>query len=171
MRKINLRFLSLCAIGSIFSGLFGFMIAGANNVTFDGHEHTPNHLSQTSFRAGEINHSHESRTPLQLANESEVPTLQAQLKIDSVSGFNLHLNTSNFQFAPELSGLEHVNGKGHAHLYIDEQKIARLYSPWFHISKIPKGAKQIKVTLNSNDHRPFVFKNSIISSVIKLDSK
>ena len=44
MRKINFRLLGLCAIGFIFSGLFGFMIAGANNVTFDGHKHNLDNL-------------------------------------------------------------------------------------------------------------------------------
>ena len=39
MRQIDLRFLGLCAIGALFSGLLGFMIAAGNNVTFDGHEH------------------------------------------------------------------------------------------------------------------------------------
>ena len=39
MKKVDFRLLGLLAIGAIFSGLFGFLIAGANNIAFDGHHH------------------------------------------------------------------------------------------------------------------------------------
>lgn len=48
MRQIDLRFLGLCAIGALFSGLLGFMIAAGNNVTFDGHEHLAGPLASHS---------------------------------------------------------------------------------------------------------------------------
>ena len=51
------------------------------------------------------------------------------------------------------------------------QKIARLYGNWFHISEIPKGAKSLEITLNSNDHRPFFANNVVISSIIALENE
>ena len=60
---------------------------------------------------------------------------------------------------------------GHAHLYIDGQKIARIYSNWHHIKEIPAGAKELTVTLNSNEHKAYVFKSAVIKSIIKLDTK
>jgi hypothetical protein len=59
---------------------------------------------------------------------------------------------------------------GHAHLYVDGQKIARLYGNWFHISELPKDAKSLEIILNSNNHRPFFVNNSIISSIISLEN-
>ena len=48
MRQIDFRFLGLSAIGALFSGLLGFMIAAGNNVTFDGHKHLAAPLSSYS---------------------------------------------------------------------------------------------------------------------------
>ena len=100
-----------------------------------------------------------------------IPTIEATLHKDPISGFNLQLVTSNFRFSPELAGLKHKNGMGHAHLYIDGHKTARIYNNWHHIKVIPNGAKELTVTLNSNDHKPFVLNNTVISSIIKLDTK
>ena len=171
MRKIDLRFLGLCAIGALFSGLLGFMIAAANNVTFDGHEHPANPLGSHSELTNLRNHEKMHDTPIHIAKNIAVPTIAAKLQRDPFSGFNLKLETLNFTFAPDLSGLEHKDGMGHAHLYIDGQKIARLYGNWFHISEIPKGAKSLEITLNSNDHRPFFANNVVISSIIALENE
>ena len=175
MRQIDLRFLGLCAIGALFSGLLGFMIAAGNNVTFDGHEHLAgplaSHSELSNLRTHSSNHEKMHDTPLHIAKNIPLPTITAKLEKDPVSGFNLNLETRNFTFAPALSGREHKNGMGHAHLYIDGQKIARLYGNWFHISEIPKGAKSLKITLNSNGHRPFFANNVVISSIIALENE
>ena len=174
MRQIDLRFLGLCAIGALFSGLLGFMIAAGNNVTFDGHEHLAgplaSHSELTNLRTHSSNHEKMHDTPLHIAKNIPLPTITAKLEKDPVSGFNLNLETRNFTFAPALSGREHKNGMGHAHLYIDGQKIARLYGNWFHISEFPKDANSLEITLNSNNHRPFFVNNSIISSIISLEN-
>ena len=170
MRKIDFRLLGLYAIGSIFSGLIGFMIAGANNVTFDGHKHNMDHLD-TGYHGDKTSHSETHAEPIAIPKNRQEPSIRAELQVDPVSGFNLHLITSNFTFAPESAGLKHKDGIGHAHLYIDEHKIARLYNSWFHIDTIPEDAKQMRITLYSNDHRPFMADNKIISAVIELNTK
>ena len=175
MRKIDFRFLSLCAIGALFSGLLGFMVAAGNNVTFDGHEHPPSpsksHSNLDNLHANSSNHQKMHDSPIHIAENMPVPTITAKLQRDPVSGFNLNLETSNFTFTPELTGLEHSNGMGHAHLYMDGQKIARIYGNWFHISSIPMGAKELIITLNSNDHRPLFANNLPISSIITLENE
>ena len=170
MRKIDFRLLGLFAIGFIFSGLIGFMIAGANNVTFDDHKHNTDHLD-TAYHGGKTSHSETHTEPIAIPKNGLEPSIRAELQIDPLSGFNLHLITSNFTFAPESAGLKHKDRMGHAHLYIDEHKIARLYNNWFHIDTIPKDAKQMRITLYSNDHRPFIADNKIISAVIELNAK
>ena len=174
MRQIDFRFLGLCAIGALFSGLLGFMIAAGNNVTFDGHEHLAgplaSHSELTNLRTHSSNHEKMHDTPLHIAKNIPLPTITAKLEKDPVSGFNLNLETGNFTFAPALSGREHKDGMGHAHLYIDGQKIARLYGNWFHISEFPKDANSLEITLNSNNHRPFFVNNSIVSSIISLEN-
>lgn len=171
MKKMNLRFMGLCGIGSIFSGLFGFLIAGANNVTFDAHDHNLDHAGSLASHNDTDIQFKAHTTSIELPENALIPTIKAELKTDPFSGFNLHLLTNNFTFAPEASGLKHKDGMGHAHVYVDGQKFARLYSDWHHIDEIPKGAKQILITLNSNDHRPLVFRDKIISAVIELTSE
>ena len=170
MRKIDFRLLGLCAIGSIFSGLIGFMIAGANNVTFEEDFDNLDNLD-TVYHGVKTGHSETHAEPIAIPKNGLEPSIRAELHIDPVSGFNLHLITSNFTFAPESAGLKHKDGMGHAHLYIDEHKIARLYNSWFHIDTIPEDAKQMRITLYSNDHRPFMADNNIISAVIELNAK
>ncbi|MDH3240658.1 MAG: hypothetical protein OEO83_08325 [Alphaproteobacteria bacterium] len=83
----------------------------------------------------------------------KAPALAIAVKNDPVGGWNLHLRVTNFRFAPERASTPHRAGEGHAHLYVNGKKIARLYGPWFHIASLPPGKAVIRVTLNANDHR------------------
>lgn len=63
-----------------------------------------------------------------------------------------------------LTFLEHYPGEGHAHLYVDGQKIARLYGKWYHIEELSPGQHEITVTLNANDHREYAVNGENIST-------
>jgi hypothetical protein len=75
---------------------------------------------------------------------------------DSVGGWNIHLRTKNFRFAPENVNGHPVPGEGHAHLYVDGEKVARLNGPWFHLGSLSPGRHTIQVTLNANNHASLV---------------
>ena len=45
-----------------------------------------------------------------------------------------------------------MRGEGHAHVYVDGEKAARIYGPWFHLGALPPGEVTLGVTLNANDH-------------------
>jgi hypothetical protein len=76
--------------------------------------------------------------------------------------FSLHLITENFRFAPETVSMKPVFGEGHAHLYIDDILICRIYGPWHHIPTLKPGRHIIYVTLNLNNHDEYmVNKNTI----------
>ena len=62
----------------------------------------------------------------------------------------------------------HRPGEGHAHLYVDDRKIARLYAPWFHLDSLPPGTHTLRVELNSNDHRPLTHRGKIIEDTVTL---
>ena len=171
MKKVDFRIIGLLAIGAVFSGLIGFLIAGANNIAFDDHHHASIVSTKLANHNSIANHSDFHKNSITLVEKDLIPTIKAELQKDPISGFNLYLITSNFSFSPELAGLKHKNGTGHAHLYIDGRKIARIYNNWHHIKEIPNGAKELTVTLNSNDHKAFVFKRAVIKSIIKLDTK
>lgn len=118
------------------------------------------YLSNLSYR----NHDHLHNADLnkhrciphpfiEVGNDSIIPGIE-KLKIfkDPVSGWNLFVQTKEFQFRPENVSKKHIQGEGHAHLMINGIKIARLYSNWFHIPELKDKENLIEVTLNANSH-------------------
>ena len=92
------------------------------------------------------------------------------LSADPVSGWNLNSRTSNFVFAAERAGNAHVDGEGHAHVYVNGEKIARAYGEWFHIEALPTGPVEVEVVLNSNDHRALVVGDMPLSATLAFDN-
>ena len=74
---------------------------------------------------------------------------------DSVSGFNVQIVPTAFTFAPEGVNTAHVPGEGHAHLYIDDVKLRRVYGEWAHVDGLSSGMREISVTLNTNTHERY----------------
>lgn len=148
------RSLALFAIGLVFGGGIGFVVAAGNGFTFDGHDHgdTATHGDAQMDHAA-MGHAMMHDTPLDIPAEN-APVVSMTLEADPMQGYNLHALVNNFEFSPEHASLAHVPGAGHAHVYINGEKVARLYGPWMHIDALPEGEVTIKITLNSNDHRP-----------------
>lgn len=147
------RTLSLFAIGLIFGGGIGFTIAAGNGITFDGHDHSDpaHHAVSVNQKGGDHAMMHETAIDVPAA---DAPSVSITVTPDPVAGYNLQLTTDNFAFSPQNAGLENVTGQGHAHVYVNGQKRSRLYGAWMHLDNLPKGAVEIEVTLNTNDHRP-----------------
>lgn len=85
---------------------------------------------------------------------------------DPMSGWNVYVQVRNFRFAPEHANQSHQQGEGHAHLYINGIKIARMYSNWLHIPELTKDKNEFKITLNSNDHQTFTIGEQTIQKTI-----
>ena len=100
-----------------------------------------------------MQHNH---SPKNLPASALTPKLNISISEDSMSGFNLHLATQNFQLeSPSQEGNSPNNiVEGHGHLYINGTKIQRVYGTDVHIpgKLINKGINQISVTLNGHDH-------------------
>lgn len=156
------RSIALLVIGLVFGGGIGFVIAAGNGITLDGHDHSQNLAGHAGGHAGSHNGGHadgdDSHTILheQLVSVppgADAPRLEIELTPDPVSGWNLQLITGGFRFSPDNANGPHVPGEGHAHVYVNGAKIARLYGPWMHLDNLPDGPATIRVTLNANDHR------------------
>lgn len=93
-----------------------------------------------------------SRELIEVKDLGKAPGLAISVHKDPVIGWNLELVTENFEFVPQAAGFDPVPGEGHAHLYIDGQKVARLYGRWHHIPKLDPGKHKVVVTLNANNH-------------------
>jgi hypothetical protein len=92
----------------------------------------------------------------------------ASLTPDAKAGYNLRLETAGFVWAPENASGDHADGEGHAHLYVDGEKIGRLYGPWAHLLLEP-GEHEIRVTLNANDHGDYVLDGEHVEAVVAVD--
>ena len=98
-------------------------------------------------------HRHDTRN----VPAEDAPDIDVDVTEDTkMSGhYHLFIDTTNFQFAPESVSEDHVRGEGHAHVFVDDVKISRAYGPWYHLPKLKPGTHEIKVTLNTNDHREY----------------
>lgn len=143
------RRIAMLLIGLVLGGGIGFIAAASQNVTLDGHDHAD---PAQHAGSGEMP-AHEHHGAIELEGGPESPKLEISLEPDPDSGWNLHVMVENFRFAPENAGTAHRPGEGHAHIYVNGEKIARQYGEWFHIAAMPEGRNEIAVTLNSNDHR------------------
>lgn len=96
-----------------------------------------------------------------------IPGLKITATPDSKDGYNLNLRVTNFTFTPEVAGQAPLPNTGHAHLYINDVKVARIYSDWYYIpsSLLLPGMNYVMVTLNANDHSDWVKNNNHIGDV------
>ena len=138
------RRLSMLLIGLVFGGGIGFTIAAGNGVTFDGHDHATGHNGD--------GHDHSAVKSIDLPASDAAPTLAVQVFKDPASGWTLQIQKTNFTFAPQNASTADVTGEGHAHLYVNGDKVARIYADWFHIDHLPEGDVLVEVTLNANNH-------------------
>lgn len=86
-------------------------------------------------------------------------------------GWRVDVEAEDFTFSKDFVDLYHVPGMGHGHLYVGGMKIGRLYAPEAYIGALPKGQHEIRVTLNTNDHRAYVVGEEPVtaSTVIEVD--
>ncbi|WP_171174674.1 hypothetical protein [Ruegeria sp. HKCCD8929] len=161
------RSLALFAIGLVFGGGAGFVIAAGNGVTFDGHDHSDPSQHGGSAEAAAHDHS----TAVNLPAGEDAPGLQIDVIKDPMAGWNLHVMPQNFRFSPENASRTDIPGEGHAHIYVNGTKLGRLYSNWYHLTNLPKGEVEIEVSLNANSHSPLMVDNVpvAVSTTIQVD--
>lgn len=160
-----MRTFMLFIIGLTFGAAGGFVVAAGNGITFDGHDHSdPAHhgtgadhatMDHANMNHGGADHAMMHDTPIKI-DAATAPTVDIMVTKDPMTGYNLHVMVDRFTFAPKAASLGHVAGQGHAHVYANGVKLARLYGEWMHLENLPKGDVEITVSLNSNDHHPFM---------------
>ncbi|MFZ2593631.1 MAG: hypothetical protein WAX38_02540 [Minisyncoccia bacterium] len=104
---------------------------------------------------------------LQVNTAKPIPSVAIEVLKDTKDGYNLHVFTKNFTFTPENVNAKPVDNEGHAHLFINDKKIGRLYSDWVHIpgALLTEGKNTISVTLNANDHSELISGDEHIEAI------
>jgi hypothetical protein len=113
-------------------------------------------------------HSHTSAEPHHQIREipagEPIPSVKLVVHPDTMRGYNLEVQTTNFKFAPEDVNKAAQPGEGHAHLYINGKKITRLYSSWYYIDNLKPGKNEIRVSLNANTHEALAHNGKMIEA-------
>lgn len=143
MRDVSLRlpYLIYLSIGSL---LIGVLVAPAFR-DMPEPERPPLSMMPMQMDEGMIHPTREvvSDTP---------PSLTMTVEKDRMDGWNITLAPENFEFTPDQAGEDGAPNTGHAHLYIDGAKVARLYGVHYHMPDLPAGQYEFVVSLSSNDH-------------------
>lgn len=83
---------------------------------------------------------------------------------ETVQGWQVAVLAQEFTFSDAYLGLYHVPGMGHGHLYVGGMKLGRMLTPTAQIGALPSGRHEVRVTLNTNDHRAYVVDNQPVTA-------
>lgn len=98
------------------------------------------------------------------------PTLALSAVPAADGSWTVSLDLENFTFDEAAVDGEHVPGHGHAHLYIDNVKIGRVYGTEIVTDPLPPGEHVISVTLNTNDHRAYAKNGEPVTATITVEN-
>ena len=113
-------------------------------------------------------------TEVGLEDVSEVsrmmmPSLTVMVHPDANRGWNLEVQTENFTFAPEQVNQANQPNVGHGHLYINGEKITRVYSNWLYLGSLDSGTHEITVSLHANGHEVWTHEGEAIAYTTTID--
>lgn len=95
---------------------------------------------------------------------SPAPTLKIAL-----DGTTLTMQVTNFTLKRVQDTAEHVAGEGHAHVYLNNLKLGRLYDTAMEIGTLPAGTLTLRVSLNTHDHRPYLADGAPIHQTLTVE--
>ncbi|MDS3859772.1 hypothetical protein RIF25_03010 [Thermosynechococcaceae cyanobacterium BACA0444] len=120
----------------------------------------------TSGGGHEAMHSHET---IEVPPGQPAPTIALEVTPDKKRGYNLRINTTNFQFTPRAINTPSNVNTGHAHLYINGKMFTRVYCPDFFLPQLAPGRNEIKVTLNGNNHDQIVYQGKPVAATVVVE--
>ncbi len=80
------------------------------------------------------------------------PSLSFTMTADTAGGWHIDLEPANFTFAPEHVDGAPIDGEGHAHLYVDGEKVTRVYAADHYLAPLAPGVHDVMIVLYGNDH-------------------
>ncbi|MEM7091277.1 MAG: hypothetical protein AAF496_17115 [Pseudomonadota bacterium] len=117
-------------------------------------------------QAADTGHGHGEIHSTVEVDPDSAPKVSIRVVRDTLSGWNVFLEVDKFTFAPERVNQANAPNEGHAHLYLNGQKVTRLYGTAFHLSDLPPGRNVISVGLNANDHSDLVLNGQPIGAEV-----
>ncbi len=155
----------------------GVGLAYTHTLANPGHGHhgehtpttaTPEVPSDDAADRGHGDDAHGHHSTLEIPAHQPVPTVTLTAHPDPVSGWNLEVETEHWVFAPERVNQSSLTTEGHAHLYVNGEKITRLYGHWFYLPSLPSGEHTLTVGLNANGHEDLVHGGQPIEATVTI---
>lgn len=136
----------------------------------DNSEHSTNdNTSSHDHNSHDHNsHSHGQLDVLSIDPQAKKHDITLSVDKDTMSGWNIYIEVNGFTFTPEKVNQGPSINEGHAHLYIDNFKIARLYNNWYHLKDLTPGEHTIQITLNANNHQALTFGGEPLQASVRI---
>lgn len=125
-------------------------------------EPQPNQQSLKYASAEQAPHEH-VHEKVEIPQGQPIPQVELTTYPDEVKGWNLEIKLTNFVLTPENVNQANELNEGHAHLFVNGEKITRIYSNWYYLQKLPQGKNSVKVVLNTNDHGELSYQGQAIA--------
>lgn len=84
----------------------------------------------------------------------------------SEDGFEIKLEVEEFSFVLAPEDAQHIPNEGHAHVYLNGLKLGRLYDSTFTLGAVPADEYELRIALNSNDHRPYMSQGTAVQETL-----
>ena len=115
-----------------------------------------------------------------LAENVLVPSVRFNITEDSMDGYNIIMELDNFNLTAPLDGaadsLTTSAGEmmsGHLHLYINGEKMMRVYGPAIHVpaSWLKEGINTVTLSVNNHLHGTFTYQDKEVQSTAIIDTR
>jgi hypothetical protein len=124
---------------------------------------------------------HNAHIPVELPEMALMPKLDLSIYPDSMSGFNLHIEYQHFENEPpefaDIKNEKNMSEKnivdGHAHLFINGEKVQRVYGRYLHLQAkyFKPGINQVTITLNDHQHNHWSRNNKRVFASYFIDTE
>lgn len=142
LKEVGVPYVVYWTTGAIFLGMMLAPVVLPNDPVPPALEDHSSHLT----------HDHMQHHGMVDVAGGPIPQVALYVIKDAASGWNLHIAVEDFTFTPEKVNGPNAGNTGHAHIYVDGEKVARLYGTAYYLADMAPGDHVVRVTLNANGH-------------------
>ena len=124
-----------------------------------------------SIHANQDHHQDHHHKTMMIEEGQAVPNVDLVVYEDALKGWNLEIKLDNFQFTPQNVNSDNQLNQGHGHLYINGEKVTRIYGNWYYLETLPPGSNEVKISLNANGHESLMYQGKMIEDVEIIEVK
>lgn len=154
--------------GRADTGHDGHSEHGATPAAPHGDQHSEPSAPGIDGMTHDEGHDKHEHGVLEVSANQPIPSVSLAIAPDPIGGWNLEIQTENWTFAPERVNQASVVNEGHAHLYLNGEKLTRIYSQWYYLPSLPEGDHTLTVSLNANGHEALTYNEEPIEASIDL---